>query len=110
MKKEITVIGAGVQGCCIALELANRGYSVDLLDQDSVPFNRSSFRNEGKVHLGLVYVNDPEFETPKLMLKASLRFAPYMSRWIGKEAKDLNIGTPFYYSGIKPVFFGYRTA
>lgn len=97
MKRKIIVLGAGVQGCCIALELAKRGYTVHLLDQDSIPFNRSSIRNEGKIHLGLVYVNDPGFETPELMLKAAFQFAPILARWIGKKTSDLNISTPFYY-------------
>jgi glycine/D-amino acid oxidase-like deaminating enzyme len=97
MEKKVTVIGAGVQGSCIALELANRGYTVDLLDQENVPFNRTSVRNEGKIHLGLVYMNDPDFETPFLMLKAALQFSKNLSRWIGNNTKKLNVGTPFYY-------------
>lgn len=97
MKSRITVVGAGIQGCCIALELANRGYFVKLIDQDSLPFNRSSIRNEGKIHLGLVYVNDPGFDTPELMLKAAFRFAPCLTRWIGEKSNDLNTSTPFYY-------------
>ncbi|NBC65152.1 MAG: FAD-dependent oxidoreductase [Bacteroidetes bacterium] len=97
MNRQVTVIGAGVQGTCIALELANRGYKVDLLDQENVPFNRTSVRNEGKIHLGLVYMNDPDFETPFLMLKAAFQFSKNLSRWIGNKAKKLNIGSPFYY-------------
>lgn len=97
MKRKIIVLGAGVQGCCIALELANRGYTVHLLEQDSIPFNRSSIRNEGKIHLGLVYVNDPGFETPELMLKAAFQFTPNLGRWIGEKTSDLNASTPFYY-------------
>jgi len=97
MKKHVVVLGAGVQGCTIALEIANRGFSVELIDKDSKPFNRSSTRNEGKIHLGLVYMNDSTFATPKIMLKASLRFYNYLEKWIGKNVKDLNISTPFYY-------------
>lgn len=97
MKKDIVVLGAGVQGCTIALEAAKRGFNVELIDRDSKPFNRSSTRNEGKIHLGLVYMNDPTFATPRMMLKASLRFYNYLERWIGKNVEDLNIGTPFYY-------------
>ena len=97
MKNKVLVLGAGIQGCCIALELANRGYTVRLLDQDSIPFNRASVRNEGKIHLGLVYVNDPGFETPELMLRAAFRFSSSLSRWIGDNSADLNISTPFYY-------------
>ena len=68
-----------------------------MVDQDSIPFNRSSIRNEGKIHLGLVYVNDPGFETPKLMLKAAFSFTENLSRWIGDASSELNISTPFYY-------------
>ena len=97
MKKKIIVLGAGIQGCCIALELANRGYFVELIDKDPIPFNRSSIRNEGKIHLGMIYVNDAGFETPKQMLKGALRFKSYLSRWIGEKSTDLNTSTPFYY-------------
>ena len=51
----IAVLGAGLQGACIALELARRGHEVDLIDQDVQPLNRASLRNEGKIHLGFVY-------------------------------------------------------
>lgn len=97
MKRKVIVLGAGIQGCCTALELANRGFKVDLVDQDSIPFNRSSIRNEGKIHLGLVYMNDPGFETPRLMLKGALQFSENLKRWIGESAYDLNSSTPFWY-------------
>jgi glycine/D-amino acid oxidase-like deaminating enzyme len=58
------MLGAGIQGICIALELAKNGRSVTIMDQDSKPFNRASLRNEGKIYLGLVYINDPSFGTP----------------------------------------------
>lgn len=97
MKQKVIILGAGIQGCCTALELANRGFKIDLIEQDSIPFNRSSIRNEGKIHLGLVYMNDPGFETPRLMLKGALKFSENLERWIGKSAYDLNISTPFWY-------------
>lgn len=97
MKRKVIVLGAGIQGCCTALELANRGFKIDLIEQDYIPFNRSSIRNEGKIHLGLVYINDPGFETPRLMLKGALQFSNNLERWIGHSAFDLNISTPFWY-------------
>lgn len=97
MKQKVIVLGAGIQGCCTALELANRGFTVDLIEQDSTPFNRSSVRNEGKIHLGLVYMNDAGFDTPRLMLKGALQFSKNLERWIGKSAYDLNNSTPFWY-------------
>ncbi len=97
IKQKVVILGAGIQGCCTALELANRGFKVDLIEQDPIPFNRSSIRNEGKIHIGLVYINDPGFETPRLMLKGALNFSKNLERWIGKSAYDLNISTPFWY-------------
>lgn len=104
MKRKVIILGAGIQGCCITLELANRGYSVDLLDQYDVPFNRASVRYEGKIHLGLVYMNDPGFATPTLMLKGALQFSHNLSRWIGDSVSDLNISTSFYYLVSKDSF------
>jgi glycine/D-amino acid oxidase-like deaminating enzyme len=46
--KPVVILGAGLQGCCVALELALRGIGVFLLDQDEIPMNRASLRNEGK--------------------------------------------------------------
>jgi 2-polyprenyl-6-methoxyphenol hydroxylase-like FAD-dependent oxidoreductase len=61
----IAVLGAGLQGTCIALELARRGFDVDLLDQDLEPLNRASLRNEGKIHLGFVYAKDATLRTAR---------------------------------------------
>lgn len=81
----IAIIGAGLQGVCTALELDRRGYDVQLVDQDDVAVNRASLRNEGKVHLGLVYANDPTPATADLMLDGALRFGPLVSRWTNGE-------------------------
>jgi glycine/D-amino acid oxidase-like deaminating enzyme len=98
------VLGAGIQGICIALELAKNGRSVTIMDQDSKPFNRASLRNEGKIHLGLVYMNDPSFATPTLMLKASMRFRKSLERWIGDQSYQLGLSNPFYYLVAKDSF------
>jgi 2-polyprenyl-6-methoxyphenol hydroxylase-like FAD-dependent oxidoreductase len=56
MSKEprIAVLGAGLQGTTIALELARRGCRVDLFDREEQPITRAGFQNEGKLHLGFV--------------------------------------------------------
>ena len=54
-RSAITVLGAGLTGVATALELAKRGAQVTLLDQDPFAVNRASLRNEGKIHLGLIY-------------------------------------------------------
>jgi glycine/D-amino acid oxidase-like deaminating enzyme len=91
------ILGAGIQGCCIALELARRGQRVVLLDQDREPINRASLRNEGKIHLGLVYANEPSRKTADLMLEGALHFYPLLSRWLGRTIDQLQSSTPFYY-------------
>ena len=74
LSTDILILGAGMQGAGIALELARRGNAVTLLDQDEIPFNRASLRNEGKIHLGLIYANDRSLETAALQLEGALRF------------------------------------
>jgi len=101
---DFLVLGAGIQGICIALELAKKGKSVTIIDQDSIPFNRASLRNEGKIHLGIVYINDPSFATPKLMLKASMEFRKSLERWIGDQSYQLGLSNPFYYLVAKDSF------
>lgn len=93
----IAVLGAGIQGCCVALELARRGCRVVLVDQDDQPMNRTSVRNEGKIHLGLVYAHDPLGHTADLMLRGALHFFPLLSRWLGEAVYRLPPSTPFLY-------------
>ncbi len=93
----VLIAGAGLQGSCIALELARRGLDVVLLDQDAQSMNRASLRNEGKIHLGLLWANDPTLETGRLQLTASLRFRRLLERWIGRSANELCTSTPFLY-------------
>jgi glycine/D-amino acid oxidase-like deaminating enzyme len=93
----IAIIGAGLTGCCAALELARRGHRVTLMEQDSVPMNRASLRNEGKIHLGLIYANDRTMETARLQLRAALRFRPLLERWIGDRVRRIGVSTPFDY-------------
>lgn len=98
------IIGGGIQGCCIALELARCGKKVTLIERDGKLFNRASLRNEGKIHLGLVYMNDPTFETPALMLRGALLFRKNLERWIGEKSLNLGLSEPFYYLVAKDSF------
>ncbi len=93
----VAVLGAGLQGACIALELAHRGVEVVLLDQDATPMNRASLRNEGKVHLGLVYANDASLRTARVMLGGALHFHRLLARWLGSTLDELGCSTPFDY-------------
>jgi glycine/D-amino acid oxidase-like deaminating enzyme len=93
----IAVLGAGVQGVCVALEVARRGRRVWLVEQDGCALNRTSVRNEGKIHLGLVYAHDPAGQTAGMMLEGALSFYPLLSRWLGDAVKRIQPSTPFHY-------------
>ena len=51
----VAVLGAGMLGTCLALELAQKGVSVDLYDREDACLTQAGARNEGKIHLGFVY-------------------------------------------------------
>lgn len=94
---ETLVLGAGLVGAGVALELSARGIPVTLLDQDEVALNRASLRNEGKIHLGLIYANDPRGSTATTQLEGALRFRGLVSRWAGDDSEWMVRSTPFSY-------------
>jgi hypothetical protein len=94
---DVLVLGAGLQGAGIALELAGRGIDVRLLDQDVEPLRRASLRNEGKIHLGIIYANDASMATAELQLDGALRFRAIVTRWLHGSGAWLSLSTPFHY-------------
>ena len=58
----------------------------------------ASRHNEGKIHLGFVYANDPTFRTAELMFRGAGQFAPLMRRWLGTAFDDIPVSTPFNYA------------
>jgi len=93
----IGVLGAGIIGCCLALELAQRGYLVDLIDKAIEPMTGASLHNEGKLHLGFVYAKDPLKETHKLMARGSLSFSRIIEKLTGCSAASMIPSQPFHY-------------
>jgi hypothetical protein len=59
--------------------------------------NRASLRNEGKIHLGLIYANDPSRETAFLQLRGALRFRRTLTRWI--DPPSWSSPQPFHLPG-----------
>jgi glycine/D-amino acid oxidase-like deaminating enzyme len=93
---DVLILGAGLQGGGVALELARRGHAVTLVERDEAPLHRASLRNEGKIHLGLIYANDPSLHTAFLQLEGALRFRRIVSGWLGGD-DWLERSTPFFY-------------
>ena len=95
--RNIAVLGGGLQGSCIAMELAALGARVDLYERNSACVAEASENNEGKVHLGYVYANDVSFETARLMATGGLSFERLMRRWVGARLDRLCVSAPFHY-------------
>jgi hypothetical protein len=83
MTKSATVLGAGIQGVCVALMLQKHGYRVRLIDKSHDVLNRTSLTYEGKLHLGFVYGMDKTWQTGYRMTRDALHFAPYVDYLLG---------------------------
>ena len=80
-KNLITILGGGLQGVSVALALANRGYSCEIIEQKPRLLAAASYGNEGKIHLGLVYALDKTLKTGQKMLQGAYSFAPLLDKW-----------------------------
>jgi glycine/D-amino acid oxidase-like deaminating enzyme len=94
----VAVLGGGLQGACVALELAVHGIQVDLFERDDRCFGRASAHNEGKIHLGYVYAKDPTRQTARLMARGAVCFQTLMRRWIGDAIDRVPVSDPFFYA------------
>jgi glycine/D-amino acid oxidase-like deaminating enzyme len=93
----VAVLGGGLQGVCVAFELAANGIAVDLYEKNERCLSQASAHNEGKIHLGYVYANDPTMQTARLMSRGAIHFSSLMRRWIGDAIDAIPVSEPFYY-------------
>jgi glycine/D-amino acid oxidase-like deaminating enzyme len=93
----IAVLGGGLQGCCIALVLADRGESVVVFERNSSILSRTAAANEGKVHLGWMYAADPSLATARMMVEGALAFAPFLRRYVGLQLQSIATSAPAAY-------------
>lgn len=96
-RMRVAVLGGGLQGCCVALALAERGVEVTLFERDAVLLGRAATANEGKIHLGFTYGADPGLETARMMIRGALAFSPYLERHLGLAPDRLHISSPCTY-------------
>lgn len=94
----VGILGGGLQGCCAALALAERGVEVTLFDRNDQLLSRTAVANEGKVHLGYMYANDPSYSTARMMINGALAFAPFFARHLGAAAESLGVSQPAAYA------------
>ncbi len=93
----VAILGGGLQGCCVALALADRGVSVTLFDRNDELLSRTAVANEGKVHLGYMYANDPTYSTARMMMQGALSFAPFFARHLGVDKHSMAVSRPAAY-------------
>jgi monoamine oxidase len=90
----VGVLGGGLQGCCAALALAERGTQVTLFDKNDLLLSRAAVANEGKIHLGYMYAGDPTLSTAKTMMTGALSFAPFFERYLGQPTQSFSVSDP----------------
>lgn len=93
----VGVLGGGLQGCCIALALVARNIPVVLFDRNDRLLSRAAIANEGKIHLGYMYANDPSRSTARMMMQGALAFAPFFTRHLELSADALALSRPAAY-------------
>jgi glycine/D-amino acid oxidase-like deaminating enzyme len=93
----VGVLGGGLQGCCVALELASRGVDVTIFDKNASLLSRTAVANEGKIHLGYMYAGDPTFSTAKTMMTGALTFASFLERHLSRPAHSFSTSVPAIY-------------
>jgi 2-polyprenyl-6-methoxyphenol hydroxylase-like FAD-dependent oxidoreductase len=87
----VGVLGGDLQGCCIALALADRGIRVTLFDKNNTLLSRAAVANEGKIHLGYMYAGDPTLSTAKTMMTGALSFASFLERHVSLPSESPDI-------------------
>jgi glycine/D-amino acid oxidase-like deaminating enzyme len=93
------VLGAGIQGVCVALALHRRGWAVTLVDRAARPLTGASVHGEGKLHLGLVYANEPSRRTASLMLDGAMSFSALIDGWLPRPVDWARARSePFWYA------------
>ncbi|WP_419907895.1 FAD-dependent oxidoreductase [Hoeflea sp.] len=93
----VAVLGGGLQGCCLAMALADRGVDVVLIDRNDRLMTQAAVANEGKIHLGYMYAADLSLRTARKMMEGALSFAPFFSRYLGTPRETLPTSNPAVY-------------
>lgn len=96
-RSHVAVLGGGLQGCCIALALAERGAHVTLYDRNDTLMTQAAVANEGRMHLGYIYAADTSLATARMMIRGALAFAPFVERHIGLPPSRLALSPPSTY-------------
>lgn len=95
----VAILGAGIQGALSALALAQKGKGSCLYDVQTSPMTRASRWNEGKIHLGYIFANDPSLQTARLMIEGALSFQNIVETLSGIKLEDKLVSTSSFVLG-----------
>ena len=87
-RRRVAVLGAGIMGCAVAIELARRGLDVTVFDREPAPMAAASRWNEGKIHLGYIYGADPTLATAQHLVSGGLLFRDRLRELIDTDLDD----------------------
>ena len=96
-KSSVGVVGAGIQGVCIALSLIKKGFKVTIIDRDEPGKNSASYGNAGHFSpYASLSMNRPDIliDVPAMLLSStgplSLKwnYVPKMIPWFLKFLKN----------------------
>lgn len=94
----VGIVGAGIQGCALALELASRGMEVHLFDRESQPLQRASLWNEGKIHLGYIFAKDKSLASARQMVLGARIFFDFFERHLAQVIPQSAYSDNFLYA------------
>jgi glycine/D-amino acid oxidase-like deaminating enzyme len=87
-RRRVAVLGAGIMGCSVAIQLARRGFDVTVFDRETAAMAAASRWNEGKIHLGYIYGADPTLATAQHLLTGGLLFPDRLRELIDADLTD----------------------
>lgn len=94
---QVVVVGAGISGCLTAIQLADAGFEVVLVDRSGKAMTSTSRWNEGKIHLGYCYLGDPTLATARLMLDGAAGFVEGIERSTQRKFREEWFTQPVIY-------------
>jgi hypothetical protein len=94
---QVAIVGAGITGCLTAIQLADSGFEVVLMDRAGEAMSSTSRWNEGKIHLGYCYLGDPTLATARLMLDGAAGFVEGIERSTGRRLRNEWFSEPVIY-------------
>ena len=99
LKSSVGVIGAGIQGVCIGLNLIKKGFKVTIIDRDEPGKNSASYGNAGHFSpYASLSMNRPDIliDVPAMLLSTTgplalkWNYVPKMIPWFLKFIKNCN--------------------